>query len=246
MPDWINVFFDWLALPSLALLAGLLIYRKQHKEFPLFFLYVISTELVGLTRLAASRAPALVYSYVYWISNIVVVLFALLASYELFIKRLFPSFYKVRFFRYLFPLVAILFNVVAVLVAVYGNHKRLLLLTARTSEFLRATILFFFVALMTAMGRQWGKKEFGIAFGFGLDVSTSLAAVALVSQSPARTDLLNRFSVIAYDIACIIWLYCFWTAKETTAAPPPVSPQALEEARKWESSLKGFVAPGKR
>jgi hypothetical protein len=98
---------------------------------------------------------------------------------------------------------------------------------------------------MTVMGRQWGKKEFGIAFGFGLDVSTSLAAVALVSQSPARTDLLNRFSVIAYDIACIVWLYCFWTATETPAAPP-LSPEAIAEAKKWEGSLKNFVHHGKR
>ena len=237
MHNWFYVFIDWLALPSLALLAGILIYRKQQRQFPLFFLYVIATELVGLTRLSASGAPVLVYSYVYWISNIILVLFSLLAAYELFVKRLFPGFYKVRFFRYLFPMIAI-----------YGNHKRLLLLTARTGEFLRAAILIFFVALMAVMGRQWEKREFGIAAGFGLDVSTSIAALAILSHAPSRGALLNRISVIAYDLACIIWLYCFWNAPkaQATVTPGPLSAEALHEARKWEDSLKGFMSQGKR
>jgi hypothetical protein len=248
MHNWFYVFIDWLALPSLALLAGVLIYRNQQRQFPLFSLYVIATELVGLTRLAASGAPALVYSYVYWISDIVVVLFALLAAYELFVKRLFPRFYKVRFFRYLFPMVAILVTVVVILIAVYSNHKRLLLLTARTVEFLRAAILVFFVALMAVMGRQWEKREFGIAAGFGLDVSSSLADIAIWSHASSKSAVLIRLSVIAYDLACLIWLYSFWDAPKVQAAGPsePLSSQALHEAKKWEDSLKDFMSQGKR
>lgn len=245
-----EVYFvvDWFALPSLALLACVLIYRNQQKQFPLFSLYVVATELVGLTRLAASGAPSLVYRYVYWISNILVVLFSLLAVYELFVKRLFPGFYKVRFFRYLFPTIAILVNIVVVLIAIYGNHKRLLLLTARAGEFLRAAILIFFVSLMALMGRRWEKREFGIAAGFGLDVSTSLAEIAIWSHAPSKNAVISRIPVIAYDIACIIWLYCFWSAPKSQPAVPtaPLSPDALREAKKWEESLKDYISPGKR
>lgn len=247
MHNWFYVFVDWLALPSLAFLVGVLIFRNQQRQFPLFFFYVIVAELVGLTRLAASGAPVRVYSYVYWISDIILVLFSLLAAYELFVKRLFPGFYKVRFFRYLFPMIAILVNIVVVLIAIYGNHKRLLLLTARTGGFLRAAILIFFVALMAVMGRQWEKREFGIAAGFGLDVSTSLAALAILSHVPIRSAVLNRLSVIAYDLACLIWLYCFWSAPsaQASAASPALSAEALQEARKWEDSLKDFMSQGK-
>jgi hypothetical protein len=246
MHDWINVFIDWFSLPSLVLLAGILIYRKQYREFPLFFWYVIVTELVGLTRLAASRATNVTYAYVYWISDILVVVFAFMATYELFIKRLFPAFYKIRFFRYLFPSVAILLNIVVVCVAMYSNHARVLLLTARVCEFLRAGILFFFVALMILMGREWEKLEFGIAFGLGIDVAASLATVAIFARALERSNILNRLSVVAYDIACIVWLYCFWTANKTPDAQTPISPEALDEAKKWEGSLKDFIAPGKR
>ncbi len=247
MHQWVYFVIDWFALPSLALLACVLLYRNQQRQFPLFCLYVVGAEIVGLTRLAASGAPSLVYRYVYWISDIVVVLFSLLAAYELFVSRLFPGFYKVRFFRYLFPMAAILVNIVVVLIAIYGNHKRLLLLAARAGELLRAAILIFFVSLMVVMGRRWEKREFGVAAGFGLDVSTALAEVAIWSHTPSKNALLSRLSVIAYDIACIIWLYCFWNAPkaQTATASPALSADALQEARKWEDSLKDFMSQGK-
>jgi hypothetical protein len=230
------------------LLACILLYRKWYREFPLFFCYVVLTEMVGLTRYAASKGSPSVYSKVYWISNLVVVLFALLASYELFVRRLFPRFYKIRFFRILFTLAAILVNVLVVIAAIYGNHKRWLLLSARIEEFLRAALIFFFVALMTVMGRRWEMKEFGIAFGFGLDVAISLASVALWTQASNRSPLVSRIPVIAYDIACIIWIYCFWRAPKSELAVPtaPLSPEALHEAKKWEESLKDYISSGKR
>jgi hypothetical protein len=247
MPNWANILVDWFAVPSLALLACILLYRKWYREFPLFFSYVVVTEMVGLARYIASKGSPSVYSYFYWISNLVVVLFAFLASYELFVGRLFPRFYKVRFFRILFTLAVILVNVLVVFAAIYGNHKRWLLLSSRIGEFLRAAVVFFFVALMTVMGRKWEMKEFGIAFGFGLDVAMSLASVTFWTQASKRSPLVGRIPVIAYDIACIIWIYCFWRPKSEPAVPAaPLSPEALHEAKKWEESLKEYISPGKR
>jgi len=248
MQNWANILIDWFALPSLAVLACILLYRKFHREFPLFFSYVVLTEMVGLTRYAASKGSPSVYSKVYWISNLVVVLFAFLASYELFVRRLFPRFYEIRFFRILFTLAAILVNALVVIAAIYGNHKRGLLLSTRIEEFLRAAVVFFFVALMTVMGRKWEMKEFGIAFGFGLDVAMSLASVTFWTQASKRSPLIGRIPVIAYDIACIIWIYCFWRAPESEPAvsTASLSPEALHEAKKWEESLKDYISSGKR
>jgi len=248
MPNWANILVDWFAVPSLALLACILLYRKLYREFPLFFSYVVVTEMVGLARYIASKGPANIYSYFYWISNLVVVLFAFLASYELFVGRLFPRFYKVRFFRILFTLAVILVNVLVVFAAIYGNHKRWILLSSRIGEFLRAAVVFFFVALMTVMGRKWEMKEFGIAFGFGLDVAMSLASVTFWTQASKRSPLVGRIPVIAYNIACIIWIYCFWRAPESERAvsTASLSPEALHEAKKWEESLKDYISSGKR
>jgi len=242
---WLQFVIDWIGLPALALLAGLLLYRRWYREFPFFFCYVVGAELVGVTRLLSARVLPSTYFRVYWISDTALAAFAFLATYELFFKRLFPSFYKTRLYRLLFP-AAIIVTILVALTALVGGHSSALTLTSHVYEFMRATILLFFVALMLVMGRRWAKQEFGIASGFALDVSMSLALIGIWSHSASRSAFLDRLAVIAYDLACLIWLYCFWAAPKSTAPPAPPSTEALLEAKKWEDSLKNFVSHGKR
>ncbi len=245
---WVKLLVDWITLPGLVLLACVLLYRKAHREFPFFFSYVIVTGLSGIVRLVAAGAPPRKYFYVYWISDTVIAVFAFLATYELFVKRLFPAFYKVRFFRYLFPSAAAIITVPVVLAALMGHHQAALLTIVQTYTFLRAAILAFFVALMLVMGRQWDKQEFGIAFGFGLTTSISLALIAIWSHTARRNAFADQLPVIAYDIACLMWLYCFWSGGRPSVKTPAGSlqPEMLREARRWEDALKDWIAPGKR
>jgi len=245
--SWMWDLLGWAALPIVAVLLIILLIRRLVSEFPLFFSYLVATEVVGIVRLAWFGSPAQTYRYVYWISDIVYTCFALMATYELFVKRLFPGFYRVRFYRYIFLFAALLTTLLSTVLALISGHLRLLVATIYVYSFVRAAILVFFVALMMIMGRRWSKLEFAIAFGLGLDVSTSLASLGIWSHTPSATVLINRVSEVAYDIACIIWLYCFWAAPKSTAIPPaPLSTEALLEAKKWEDSLKNFVSQGKR
>jgi hypothetical protein len=244
---WLWFVLNWLGLPALALLAIVLIYRRWNRVFPYFLIYVISAEAIGLIRLAASRFLPGAYSKIYWISDTVLAAAAFLAAYELLFRRLFPAFYRVRFYRSLFPAAAILITVLMIVSALFGGHFSVLATAIHTYEFLLGAALFFFVLLMLVMGRHWGKQEFGIAFGFGLVASTSLIMLSIWSHASRRTAFAG-WSVVAYDLACLIWLYCFWTApkdQEATASPA-LSTEALQEARKWEGSLKDFMSQGKR
>lgn len=239
---------DWMALPALLLLAGILIYRKWYREFPFFFVYVVGAESIGLVRLLFRRAPVQLYSDVYWVSDTALAGLAFLATYELFFKRLFPGFYKTRIYRYIFPAIAVVIVMAAASIALLGSHSSVLPATSRIYEFLRAAILFFFIALMLIMGRQWQRQEFGIAFGFGLDVSTSLALIGIWTHTANRNAILGRLSVIAYDIACIIWIFCFWQPQKprTNTPLPPDTLETIDHAKKWEENLKDFLMPGKR
>jgi hypothetical protein len=244
---WLWFVLNWLGLPALALLAIILIYRRWNRVFPYFLIYVISAEAIGLIRLAASRFLPGGYSKIYWISDTVLAAAAFLAAYELLFRRLFPAFYRVRFYRSLFPAAAILITLLMIVSALFGGHFSVLATAIHTYEFLLGAALFFFVLLMLVMGRHWGKQEFGIAFGFGLVASTSLIMLSIWSHASRRTAFAG-WSVVAYDLACLIWLYCFWTApkdQEATASPA-LSTEALQEARKWEGSLKDFMSQGKR
>lgn len=245
---WVELLVDWISLPSLVLLAWVLLYRKAHREFPFFFSYVIVTELSNIVRLVALRAHVKEYFNVYWISDTIIAVFAFLATYELFVKRLFPAFYKIRFFRYLFSAAAVVITVPAVSAALMGHHQEALMTMAQVYMFLRAAVLVFFVALMLMMGRQWDKQEFGIAFGFGLTTSTSLALIAIWAHTSASGFIVDRLSLIAYDIACFVWLYCFWSGGRASVKGPAESlqPEMLREARKWEDVLKDWIIPRNR
>jgi hypothetical protein len=245
---WVEIVIDWMALPSLALLACIMLYRKWQREFPFFLAYIAITDAIGIARLLASQIGGKVYYYGYWGSDIAVAVFAFLAAYELFIRRLFPSFYKTGFYRYLFPAAILLITLVAASTALYGGKLAILVVGVRVYEFLRGAVLLFFLGLMAFMGRRWSKQEFGIAFGFGLDVSATFAALAILSSNPRGNAFVNRIAVFAYDIACIIWLYCFWPAPKAQASisSPALSTGALQEGKKWEDSLKDFMSQGKR
>jgi hypothetical protein len=249
LQGWLYFSVNWFGLPALALLAILLLYRRWHRVFPLFLVYVVGTELIGILRLVSLRAPPRLYARIYWVSDVVFASLALLATYELFFKRLFPAFYRVRFYRTLFPAAAILIAGGAVLSALLSGHFSILAKTIHLYLFLRSAVLFFFVALMLIMGRQWTRQEFGIAFGFGLDVSTALLLLGTWAHNiSGRSAAIAAWFVVPYDVACIIWLYCFWQAPTQTGTPsaPELTTETLHRAKKWEESLKDYISPGKR
>jgi len=242
--NWVQFVMDWMGLPALALLAVILVYRRWYRDFLFFFFYVVGAEVIGLVRLATSDLHS--YLKIYWISDTLIAAFAFLATYELFVKRLFPGFYRIRFYRFLFPVIAFLLTALATLNALFGGHFSILTKTIQVYEFLRATVLFFFAGLMLLMGRRWDRQEFGIAFGFALDVAGSLAFIGIWTHTSNRSPAMARWSVIAYDVACLLWLSCFWSARRTlTSTPSSLSPNALHEAKKWEESLKDFMSQGK-
>ncbi len=245
--NWLQFVIDWMGLPALALLAVLLFFRRWYREFPFFCCYIVAAEVVGLGRLLSARAFPGTYYYVYWVSDTALAAFAFLATYELFFKRLFPAFHKSRLYRLLFP-AAMIVTILVSFSAILGGHSSALTVTSHVYELMRAITLFFFVALMLVMGRHWAKEEFSIAFGFGLDVSMSLALMGIWSRSSQRSEFLDRMAVIAYDLACLIWLYCFWNAPKAQPinSSPSFSVPALQDAKKWEETLKDFMSQGKR
>lgn len=226
-------------MPVLAVLAVLLVRRKAPKEFPFFFSYIIVGVVVGVVRLCLYSPRSIVYIYAYWITDVLIAIVALLATYELFVRRLFPRFHAVRFYRYLFPITAVIIALCAVPAALQLNRLGVIIRSIHVFEFLRVAILLFFVGLMLLMGRRWTRHEFGIALGLGIQASAVLLTSASWTQGARIRTLTVQLPVIAYDIACLIWLVTFLQPEKFTPPPTrPVSPEVLGEARKWQETLK--------
>lgn len=229
----------WFSLPVLAVLAGILIWRRVPREFLYFFNYLVANEVVGLVRLGVYYARYRSYNSIYGLSDLLISIFAFLASYELFIKRLFPRFYAVRFYRYLFPAAAIFITLCAIPTTLHTPKNLILTTVIHVFDILRVTTLFFFVGLMVFMGRRWTQYELGIAMGLIVEASALLITSAVWAQKPFMRHLLDQLPPVAFDVSCLIWLITFLKPeKPTLAGSAPVSPEVLQEARKWEDALK--------
>lgn len=239
----------WLPVLALVLVGWIMHKRRAYRELPFFFLLVISSLLIGVIRYVGSLLGHDVYFYAYWISELAAAVFVALAIYEVFLRRLFPRFYKVRFYRNLFPLVACVILVTTVISAARASDKHAAFMTAsHSADFVRTAILVFFVALMVFMGRQWKRYDFGIALGFGLQAAAALADTAVGFKFHNPPALLTNIDVIVYDVTCLIWLITFWRPEKalvTDTVDNRIAEDALRQARTWKEELKGFTS-GKR
>jgi hypothetical protein len=240
----------WFPALALVLVGALMYWRRAYRELPFFFLFVISALLLGILRYVALFLwQRNVYFYVYWITELAAAVPVALALYEIFLRRLFPSFQKVRFYRNFFPLAAVAIFLLTVITASQSSNKRAAFVTAsHGADFVRTAILVFFVALMAFMGRQWQRYDFGIALGFGLQAAVALADTAVSFRFHNPPALLTTIDVIVYDITCFIWLITFWKPEK----PPPsisgdhLTAETLGEVKKWEGAVKDFLTPGER
>jgi hypothetical protein len=245
----LQAIIGWFPLPVLLLLTGILFRRKLYREFPLFFSYVCASgvdQIVTLIALRARQMDPHLYIKVYWISQLLVTVFSLLAVYELFVKRLFRAFYKVRVYRFIFAGAATLILVLSVLTLRRDIAPPTLVRIIHTLNLARVSILLFFVALMLFMGRRWARFEFGVAMGFSIDAAVFLISLAIFARHiPAGWPkaAFGYAPAVAYDLACMVWLFSFlWpTGQERWVSDQPIDSVVMEEARQSEDVLKAWM-----
>jgi hypothetical protein len=200
--------------------------------------------MIGILRYIAFRLGPHPYFYTYWISELAAAVTVSLALYEVFLRRLFMRFYKVRFYRNLFPGIAIVILLMTIITALQAPDKRAaFLMASRGFDFVRTSVLVFFVALMAIMGREWHRYDFGIALGFGIQAAVALVNAAVRTQIHYKPTALGTIEVVAYDVACVVWLITFWRPEKSLvpAAENALTPETLQQARKWEDAVKDLL-----
>jgi hypothetical protein len=238
----------WFPVLVLALVGIIFVYRRLYRELPFFFLYVLFASLIGLVRYAASHYSKSVHFYVYWISELAGAVLVALALYEVFLRRMFIGFQRVRFYRALFPAVAAATLLLTILSAAEASDKSAAFLRAsRAFDFVRTAVLVFFIALMLLMGRAWSRYDLGVTLGFGIQAAAALANAALRTRLQQRLIVFDVLEYVTYDVACVIWLITFWKPEKRTAPPTSqrVDSAIVHQARTWEAMLKNWLMPGK-
>jgi hypothetical protein len=240
-------FVRWFPVVAVFWLAAVFAWRRLWRELPLFFVYLIASLLFVATRYVALYLGRKPYFYTFWISDLVASIVVFFPLYEVFVRRLFQRFQRVRFYRRLFPLTAVVILVLTIFAAADAQDKSAAFQAAsRAFDFMRTAVLVFFIGLMMFMGRQWDRYDLGIALGFGVQAALALADSAVQARMHSTPSILYTAELFAYNLSCVIWLITFWKPKNAPhGTPAELDPQILHEARTWEATLKNWLLPGK-
>lgn len=243
-----------LALTGFALQIGLLVvllWRQLYRRFPWFFGYVLSS-LLETVALFFLRNRTSAYFKVYWISDTATTLLLFLALQEVF-RSIFQRFYRMTWFKFIFPAIGVLLVIIAVVSALshpstVEDRLTKIILTAEVGlGFLQLGLFLFFFVAVRFFRVRWQQYAFGIAFGFGVSASGSLIAFLLRSEFGTKFHTMFRIAVpLSYTLALVVWLITFLT-------PEPAYPlqgkvlaltpeEMLAEIKQYSSTVKKILS----
>jgi hypothetical protein len=224
---------------------SMLLYRRRvYKLAPVFFSYIAVSVLVSAARLLTIKHYE-IYFFVYWSSELLLILLSLSALNEVF----WLTYEPVRFlwwFRLLYY-GAILLALVATIrmaivsppIAAYPGIG-FIVDAEITANLVRAGIVALFAAMVNPMAVRFQRYPFGIILGFGASSIGPCLSYFILSVFGTKveryTDLL---AALSYIVALIMWLRVFSPPDtKLTRIEPPIPPEVMWDT--VDSYLEAF------
>lgn len=234
--------------PTLQLcVCGLMFFRGVVRNFRGFFSYTAFAFVTGSAAVYVQKLP--IYFYYYWSAQIIYLSLAVWALYEIIQQLLFGS-RIARAGRAFFLITAFLALAVTLIRNSFlptAGHPLIQVIVSLeiATRFFQIAILlaFFFIARFFRL--HWPHYPFGIALGFMIAASGSLAVFLLRSEFGTKFDSVVRITPpIAYLIAEAVWLVTFVMkpperASGTVSLPNP--DQLLADVKRNTESAKEIL-----
>lgn len=230
-------------------LAGLMIRRRMHRDYPIFFAYTVF-QAVKETVLFYLDHSSVISVSVYWKcygvgeAGDVVLRFAVI--YEVFTNlfRPYPALNKMT--RQILSWSAVLLLLIAVAVAWYepglgaGRLTYGYQLVDRTVSMVQSGLLVFLFLFASYFGISWRNYVFGIAFGMGVFSSVDLLTTAIRLQAgPFAGDyVLDFVLMVTYHVSVLIWL-AYLLAPERERTPTKHLPD--NNLEQWNAELERLL-----
>ena len=236
----------WLAHPLLLSgVCSLMLWRKQHRKFKIFFAYI-------LTQIASF---ALIFTawwyhnysasfYLHWTCEGISVVFGFGVIHEVFVD-VFRSFHTLRDLgTVLFKWAGLVMLLVAGVVSVSTNSTDMapwmqaIITTQRCVRIVQVGMVLFLLFFAHYMGVSRRQHSFGIALGFGWFAMVELALVASWVGNHLANPWMSMVNMAAYNLSLIVWAsYCAVKSPEREAT------QTLLQSQRWEASLSDIQNP---
>ena len=235
----------WVAHPILeSSIAGVMIWRKLHRTYPIFFAYLISqVACFGILFPIHQYGSYDLYFYSYWIAAVISLAIGFLVIHEIF-QDVFRPYHTLKDLgTVLFKWAALVMIFVAIVVAAASPAGQSPLAQAvatlqRCVRTIQCGLVLFLVIFSRYLGVSWRQHGFGIILGFGGFASVQLVGNALYSGGQVSSPFTSLLYPTAYTCAVLTWLgYALMKAPQKAAAV------SLLASQRWEQSLSDLRRP---
>lgn len=238
----------WFAHPVLqASLVAIMLWRKLHRTFPVFFSYIAFQILVfAITFPLRGARFYTLFFYLYWATTAISVILGFRVIHEVFLD-VFRPYHTLRDLgSVLFKWAGLVMLMVAGVVAAStasGTEYPLptgIMTLQRSVRVVQCGLILFLLVFSRYLGTNWRQKSFGIALGFGAFAGIELSLVALnASTNNVFNQVLSSFiNMTAYNLTIFVWMgYMLMKSPAREPAAHMLRPQ------RWEEGLSAIQHP---
>jgi len=235
----------WMAHPVMELsLAAIMVWRKLHRTFPVFFAYILC-EILQFSILFPIHqyGSDLVYYYGYWIGAAISLAVGFMVIYEIF-QDVFRPYHTLKDLgTVLFKWAALVMMFVAIVVAAAstGDQSPLgqaVITVQRCVRLIQCGLILFLLVFSRYLGVSWRQHSFGIVLGFGGYASVELAGNALYAGRLINSPVSGYLYTSAYALTILTWL-----GYALLKSPAREASLSLMASHRWEESLTDLQHP---
>ena len=225
----------WCAQPTLqSVVAAILWRRKLHKQFPVFFLYLVAqvANFAIIFPLWLTRAGT-AYFWLFWLGEAVTAVLGFKVIHEIFLDVFRPYHTLKDLGTLLFKWAGVVMLLVSVVVAFSSSfgpesdderHDHAAALGAHRAGWAHPL----FAAVFELSGSVAEADQFWDLVGLGLSGGVELMLLALNSGGLVRHENFDLINMLTYDFAILVWLgYSFSRTAGREALRQPIADPAL-------------------
>lgn len=231
-----------------AWIALVMLHHRSYRQFPVFFAYNVYAALAHAARLIAFYVPGTYYFYVYWWTELGLLLLAIAATHEAF-RSVFEGFYRLQWFRWAYFGGISIVLISSIVNSIYNRPREVHPLFSIALDFgipancilAAISVLFYISAKLVSV--SFRRHSFSIVLGFGITAVGALVPYVMRSEIGKRMETFTSYAPnVAYYLAQLIWLTAFFRRQPAgEEGPPPIPPEQMaEDVRQYTRVLKSF------
>jgi hypothetical protein len=238
------VLYLWCAQPILQSVVAVVLWRRKlHKQFPVFFFFLLAQVVNFVIILPLYLSGNLkMYFIPFWLGEAVNAFLGFKVIHEIFLDVFRPYHTLKDLGTLLFRWAGVVMLLVSVVVAFSNSYDRSPLLHALTTlqrsvRIVQFGLILFLLLFSRFLGVSRKQVSFGISLGFGLFAGVELLLVALNSGGFVGQRILNPINLVTYICAIFIWIGYSLSRQAVRATANHLQTQ------RWEQGLADLQHP---